>query len=165
MLATCLLLTGAPGFGSFSFSSAHLSLSLSLSLFFPAPALLPLGAVPCWLWCLSLVPSTLVLRLVIFLYGCMLVSLRFLGVVFRFRSIPPWWWGPALLFSRGVLPVRSSGSVRGIGWSSWLSPRPAAWLRFVVFSRFPVVWFGASATFHAGPTPVLSSAPWLFHRF
>ena len=29
VLATCLLLTGAPGFGSFSFSSAPLSLSLS----------------------------------------------------------------------------------------------------------------------------------------
>ena len=81
------------------------------------------------------------------------------------RSIPPSLWGPALLFSRCALPVRSSGSVRGIGWSSWLSPLPAAWLWFVVFSRFPVVWFGASATFHAGPTLGLSSAPWLFHRF
>ena len=30
VLATCLLLTGAPGFGSFSFSSAHLSLCSSL---------------------------------------------------------------------------------------------------------------------------------------
>ena len=74
MLATCLLLTGTPGFGSFSFSSAL----LSLSLLFPDPALSPLGAVPCWLQYLSLVPSTLVLRLVIFLVGCLFVSLRFL---------------------------------------------------------------------------------------
>ena len=140
------------------------SLSLSLSAL-PCSSPLASGGCSCWLWCLSLLPSTLVLFLVIFLDGCMLVSLRFLGVVFWFHSIPPSWWGPALLFSRGVLPVRSSGSVRDIGWSSWLSPLPAAWLRFVVFSRFPVVWFGASATFHAGPTPGLSSAPWLFHRF
>ena len=62
------------GFGSFLFSSAP----LSLSLLFPGPALSPLGAVPCWLRCLSLVPSTLVLRLVIFLVGCLFVSLRFL---------------------------------------------------------------------------------------
>ena len=81
------------------------------------------------------------------------------GLASGCRSIPPLWWGPALLFSRGALPVCSSGSVWGIGWSSWLSPLPAAWLRFVVFSRFPVVWFGASATFHAGPTPGLSFGP------
>ena len=62
------------------------------------------------------------------------------GLASGSRSIPPSGWSPALLFSRGALPVRSSGSVRGIGWSSWLSPLPAAWLRFVVFSRFPVVW-------------------------
>ena len=87
------------------------------------------------------------------------------GLASGCRSIPPSWWGPALLFSCGAIPVCSSGSVRGVGWSSWLSSLPAAWLRFVVFSRFPVVWFGASAPFHAGPTPGLSSAPWLFHRF
>ena len=61
--ATCLLLTGAPGFGSFSFSSAP---SLSFSAL-PDPALFPLGPVPCWLRCLSLVPSTLELRLLLFL--------------------------------------------------------------------------------------------------
>ena len=74
MLATCLLLSGAPGFGSL-FRSPQ---PISLSLLFPDPALSPLGAVPCWLRCLSLVPLLLVLCLVIFLVGCLFVSLRFL---------------------------------------------------------------------------------------
>ena len=82
-------------------------LSPSLSLLFPDPALSPLGTVPCWLRCLSLVPSTLVLRLVIFLVGCLFVSLRFL------RG-----WRPVVALSRlrgGVqifcFPVAPSQSV------------------------------------------------------
>ena len=60
-----------------------LSPSLRLSRLFPDPVLSPLGAVPCWLRCLSLVPSTLMLRFVIFLVGFLFVSLRFL------RGWPP----------------------------------------------------------------------------
>ena len=129
-----------------------LSPSLSLSAL---PCSSPLGAVPCWLRCLSLVPSTLMLHLVIFLDGCMFVSLRFLGVVFRFRSIPPSWWGPTLLFSRGALPVRSSGSVRGIGWSSWLSPLPAPGYGSSCFHGS--LWFGLVLQLPSMRAPRLAS--------
>ena len=55
------------------------------------------------------------------------------------RSLPPSRWGPALLLSLGDHEVHSSGSVRGFGWSSWLSTLPASWFRFLQLSQFPVV--------------------------
>ena len=140
----------------FSFSSAHLSLSLCASMIQPSHL---------WgLFLLALVSvfSAIDTRVVPRYLSCgMPVCIPQIpeGLSSGIRSIPPSWWGPALLFSLGALPARSSSSVWGIGWSSWLSPLPAAWLRFVVFSRFPVVWFGASATFLAGPTPGLSLRP------
>ena len=137
------------------------SLSLCSSLVRPSRLW---GAVPCWLQCLSLVPSTLVLRVVIFLVGCLFVSHRFLRgwlpvvALSRLR-------GGAQLFCFPVVPSQSvlpalSGEVGGLPGSLLCLP-PG----YGSFSRFPVVWFGASAPFHAGPTPGLSSAPWLFHRF
>ena len=67
------------------------------------------------------------------------------------RSLPPSRWGPALLISRGAHPVHSSGSVRGFGWSSWLSPLPASWFRFIKFSRFPVVLAWSFCCLQCGP--------------
>ena len=61
------------------------------------------------------------------------------GVGVQQSLYPAFAVGSSSSVSRGTRPVRSSGSVRGVRWSSWLSPLPAAWFRFVEFSRFPVV--------------------------
>ena len=74
--ATCLLLTGAPGFGSFSFSSAPLFLSLCSSLIQPSSlwGLFLVGCGVC-LWCLQ--PSSC--ASLSFFVRRLFVSLRFLG--------------------------------------------------------------------------------------
>ena len=96
------------------------------------------------LWCRCASLSFFVRRL--------FVSLRFLGgLASSSRSLPPLRWGPALLFSRGAHPVCSSGSVRGFGWTSWLSSLPACWFRLVKFSRFPVVFAWSFRCLPCGP--------------
>ena len=158
--ATCLLLTGAPGFGSFSFSSAPLSLCSFLIQPSSIWGLFLVGCGVC-LWCLR--PSSC--ASLSFFVRRLFVSLQFLGG-----------WRPVVALSRlrgGVqlfcFPwrphVRSSSSVRGVGWSSWLSllclPPGSGSSSFHGSLWF---WRGASASFHVGPTLGLSSAPWLFHR-
>ena len=61
--------------------------------------------------------------------------------------------------SQSVLPALS-GALGGLPGSLLCLPPGYGSLCF-----HGSLWFGASATFHAGPMPGLSSAPWLFHRF
>ena len=113
-----------------------LSLSLCSSLIQPSSiwGLFLVGCGVC-LWCLR--PSSC--ASLSFFVRRLFVSLRFLGG-----------WRPVVALSRlrgGVqlfcFPwrphVRSSGSVWGVGWSSWLSPLPAAWFRFIEFSWLPMI--------------------------
>ena len=79
------------------------------------------------------------LSLAIFLVAFPLLSLSSCEVIFRFALSHLPGGVQLFCFSLGALPVRSSGFVRGVVWSSWLSPLPAAWLWIVVFS-VPVVW-------------------------
>ena len=73
-------------------------------------------------------------------------------------------WGPALLFplapAQSVLPALS-GALGGLPDSLLCLPPSSSSSSFHGSLWF---WRGASATFHAGPTLGLSSAPWLFHR-
>ena len=93
------------------------------------------------------------------------MSLWFLGgLASSSRSVPPSRWDPALLFpiapAQSVLPALS-GALGGLPGSLLCLPlgsRPSSFHGSLWF------WRGASATFHAGPTLGLSSAPWLFHR-
>ena len=79
-------------------------------------------------------------------------------------SIPPSRWGPALLFpvvpTQSVLPALS-GALGGLPGSLLCLLPGSGSLSFHGSLWF---WRGASASFHAGPTLGLSSAPWLFHR-
>ena len=92
------------------------------------------------------------LSLAIFLVAFLLVSLSSCEVIFWFTLSHLPGGVQLFCFSLGALPVRSSGFVRGVGWSSWLSPLPAAWLWIVVFS-VPCGLVGASATFPAALHP------------
>ena len=155
-----MLLSGAPVSGSSFHSPQPRSLSLCSFLLQPS-RLLGLFLVGSGL---SLMPSLLVLSLAIFLVAYLLVSLSSFEVIFRFAlshlpgGVQLFW------FSLGALPVRSSGLVRGVDWSSWLSPLPAAWLWIVVF--ISSLWFGwCFGYLPCGPTPDLSLASWLFNRF
>ena len=105
------------------------------------------------------------LCLVIFLVGCLFVSLRFLWgylPVFTLSRLPG---GVQLLCfplapSQSVLPVLS-GALGGLPGSLFCLP-PGCGSSCLHCSLW---WFGASATIHAGPSPGLSSASWLFHHF
>ena len=126
-------------------------LRLSLSLLFPDPALFPLGAVPCWLRCLFLVPSTLELHLVLFLcWAPVCIPQVPEGLASSSRSILLSWWGPALLFpvapSQSVLPALS-GALGGLPGSL-----PASWFRFIEFSWFPVVLAWSFRSLPCGPS-------------
>ena len=161
VLDTCLLLTGAPGFGSFSFSSAPLSICFSL---FQPSYLWGLFLVGCGvcLWCLR--PSSC--ASLFFFLRRLFISLRFLrGLAYSCRSIPFLRWGPALLFpiapAQSVLPALS-GALGGFTGSLLCLPPGSGSSSFLGSLWF---WLGVSAPFHAGPPLGLSSAPWLFHRF
>ena len=159
--ATCLLLTCAPCFESFSFSSAPFSLSLCSSLIKPSS-----------LWGLFLVGCSVSLgvfdpRVVppyLSLLGACLCPSAHGGLASSSHSIPPSPWGPALLFP--VAPTQSvllapSGALGGLPGSLLCLPPGSGSSSFHGSLWF---WCGASAPFHASPTLSLSSAPWLFHR-
>ena len=101
--------------------------------------------------CPSLFSSGIPVDFAPFLYGYL-----------PFRSFPPSWWGPTLRVFPWRPPSPFLWFIRGVEWSSWLSPLPVAWLWFVVFHSS--LWWG----FGYLPcvlTLDLSLVSWLFHCF
>ena len=128
-----------------------LSLSLSLSRFFLLQPSRPRG---CSLLAPVSVFAAIVARVVPRHLSCGIpVGIpQFLCGYLPVRYFPSSWWGPALLLFPWCPSSPFFWFVRGVRWSSWLSPLPAALLWIVVFS-VPCGLVGASATFSAALHP------------